>query len=101
MDIWPYLWIACMLGLVIATSVVAMREKKAREAAMQKLKPKSLPAGDAVPMVSSEDGFAKSIRSTALATPPRSVPSTRMSSNRGNRPSGDGSYEWAAYRKSP
>jgi len=59
MVIWPYLWIACMLGLVIVTSVVAMREKKARDAAMQKLKPKSLPVGGAAPLVSSEDGFGQ------------------------------------------
>ncbi len=59
MDIWPYLWIACMLGLIIATSVVGLREKKARDAAMQKLKPKNLPAGDAAPLVSAEDGFGQ------------------------------------------
>ncbi|MEO8269054.1 MAG: hypothetical protein ABI557_05000 [Aureliella sp.] len=62
MDIWPYLpylWIACMLGFVIATSVVAIREKKARDAAMQKLKPKSPAAGEAAPLVSAEDGFGQ------------------------------------------
>ncbi len=59
MVIWPYLWIACMLGLVIATSVVAMREKKARDLAMQKLKPKNLPASEAVPLVTAEDGFGQ------------------------------------------
>ena len=42
MDIWPYFWIACMLGLVIAVSVVAIREKKARDAA-----------------ISAEDGFGQ------------------------------------------
>ncbi|GIX00542.1 MAG: hypothetical protein KatS3mg111_3874 [Pirellulaceae bacterium] len=33
MVVWPYLWIAFMLGLVIATIVVAIRERKARAVA--------------------------------------------------------------------
>lgn len=59
MDIWPYLWIACMLGLVIAVSVVAMREKKARDAAIQKMKPKVTPDMAHSPTISAEDGFGQ------------------------------------------
>lgn len=39
---WPYIWIAFMLALVISTIVVAMREKKAREKAMKKMAPQPL-----------------------------------------------------------
>lgn len=48
-----------MLGLIVATSVIAMREKKARDAAIQKMKPQNLPNMDAGPMVSAEDGFGQ------------------------------------------
>lgn len=59
MDIWPYFWIACMLGLIIAVSVVALREKKARDAAMQKMKPQGMPDAGAEPTLSAEDGFGQ------------------------------------------
>jgi hypothetical protein len=56
---WPYVWIAFMLGLIIATSVVAMREKKARDAAIQKMKPKNMPGAAGGPIISAEDGFGQ------------------------------------------
>lgn len=59
MDIWPYFWIACMLGLVIAVSVVAMREKKARDAAIKKMKPQGAPEMAESPTISAEDGFGQ------------------------------------------
>ncbi len=59
MDIWPYFWIACMLGLVIAVGVVALREKKARDAAMQKMKPQGMPEMASSPTISAEDGFGQ------------------------------------------
>lgn len=48
-----------MLGLVIAVSVVAMREKKARDAAMKKMKPQGAPGVAESPIVSGEDGFGQ------------------------------------------
>ncbi len=59
MDIWPYFWITCMLGLIIAVSVVAWREKKARDAAMQKMKPQNMSGVASAPTVSAEDGFGQ------------------------------------------
>ncbi len=38
----PYMWIAAMLGLVIATVVVGLREKKARKKAMAGMQPQPL-----------------------------------------------------------
>ena len=57
---WPYLWIAFMLGLVVVTSVVAMKEKKARDAAIKKAKPQNMPGAGVGPTISAEDGFGQS-----------------------------------------
>ncbi len=55
---WPYVWIAFMLGLVIATTVVAMREKKARTAAIKKMTPQPLDStATSMPIASAADGF--------------------------------------------
>ena len=56
---WPYLWIAFMLGLVVATTVVAMREKKARSAAIKKITPKPIDGGMSSPVATAEDGFGQ------------------------------------------
>jgi hypothetical protein len=50
---WPIFWILGMLALVVATTVVGLKEKKARDAALKKMQPKPLDAGfdpDADPM---------------------------------------------------
>lgn len=39
---WPIFWGLIMLGLVAATTTVAMREKKAKAAAMKKFAPQPL-----------------------------------------------------------
>lgn len=58
---WPYIWIAIMLGLVIATVVVAMREKKARTEALKKLSPQPIADDPAEGggMLNPEDGFGE------------------------------------------
>lgn len=56
---WFFFWVAIMLGLVIATTVVAMREKKARQAALQKMNPQPLGASSVNPMASVDDGFGQ------------------------------------------
>lgn len=49
-----------MLGLVIATTVVAMREKKARAAAIKKMTPQPLETeASGSPIASAEDGFGE------------------------------------------
>lgn len=40
--LWPILWITAMLGLVVATVVVALREKKARSQALAKMQPQPM-----------------------------------------------------------
>ena len=59
--LWPIFWILGMLALVVATSVIAFREKKAREEALKKMQPQPLDPGldpDADPM-QAEEGFGE------------------------------------------
>lgn len=56
---WFIFWIACMLGLVVAVTVVAMREKKARQAAIKKMTPQPLEGGKGSPIPSADDGFGQ------------------------------------------
>ncbi len=56
---WPYVWITFMLGLIVATTVVGLREKKARDAAIKKLKPKMTPDMGVSPVGMEEDGFGQ------------------------------------------
>ncbi len=56
---WFFFWIVCMLGLVVATTVIAMREKKARQAAIKKMTPQPLDSGTGSPIPSAEDGFGQ------------------------------------------
>ncbi len=57
---WPYVWIAFMLGLVITTTVIAMREKKARTAAIKKMTPQPIAGGsqEAIP-AALDDSFGE------------------------------------------
>ncbi len=49
-----------MLGLVVATTVVAMREKKARAAAIKKMTPQPVATeASSMPIPSAEDGFGE------------------------------------------
>ena len=56
---WFFFWITVMLGLVVATTVVAMREKKARQAAIKKMSPQPLDSGSTSPIPSADDGFGQ------------------------------------------
>lgn len=57
---WPFVWITFMLGLVVATTVVAVREKKARAAAIKKMTPQPLEAETSgMPLPSAADGFGE------------------------------------------
>ncbi|MCA9134667.1 MAG: hypothetical protein KDA45_15975 [Planctomycetales bacterium] len=57
---WAFFWILCMLGLIVATVVTSMREKKAQAAAREKLRPKPLAADGSVDMPGAEDdGFGE------------------------------------------
>ena len=56
---WPYLWIAAMLGLVIATVVAAIREKKARTAALKNLAPQPLDAAECEGESAASEGFGE------------------------------------------
>lgn len=42
MQLWPIIWIVGMVGLVVTTIVVALREKKARAKAVQQMAPQPL-----------------------------------------------------------
>lgn len=56
---WFIFWILVMLGLVVTTTVVAMRESKARQAAIKKMKP-TPGAGESVsPIATADDGFGQ------------------------------------------
>ena len=58
---WPYLWIAFMVGLIAAVVVAAMREKKARTQALSKLKPQPMVDDPAMTgMPAADDGFGES-----------------------------------------
>jgi hypothetical protein len=59
--LWPAFWFLCMLGLVIATTVIALREKKARNEALKKMQPQPIGPGmdpGADPMAADE-GFGE------------------------------------------
>jgi hypothetical protein len=57
---WPYIWIVFMLALIVATTVVALREKKAREAAVKRMKPQPVDMGSADSMPDSiDDSFGE------------------------------------------
>ena len=55
---WFIFWIVVMLALVIATSVVAMRENKARQAAIKKMNPAATEPA-ASPIATADDGFGQ------------------------------------------
>lgn len=46
-----------MLGLIVATTVVAMRESKARQAAIKKMKPTAAAGESMSPIATADDGF--------------------------------------------
>ncbi len=56
---WPYVWIAFMLGLIVATTVVGLREKKARDAAIKKMRPQTMPDMGMSHAASEEEGFGQ------------------------------------------
>lgn len=60
MDIWFFFWVTIMLGLIIATLVAALREKKARATAVAQMQPQPLGDGSAQAdpmMAGAEEGF--------------------------------------------
>ena len=54
---WPYIWIAIMLGLITATVVTALREKKAQAKAKAAMMPQ--PMDDPAGVEHFGDGFAE------------------------------------------
>lgn len=56
---WFIFWVLCMLGLIVAVSVVAMREKKARQIAIKKMTPQPIDSGAGSPLPSADDGFGQ------------------------------------------
>jgi hypothetical protein len=64
MIIWPILWILAMLSLIVATVVVAVREKKTRAKAAKQFAPTSIPMepepGVGDDMGQAVDGFGTS-----------------------------------------
>ncbi len=56
---WFYFWVLVMLGLIVTTTVVAMREKRARNAAIKKMTPQISGSGSASPVASNDDGFGQ------------------------------------------
>ncbi len=57
--LWPILWILAMLGLITATVVAAMREKKARAQFAAKMQPQPMDDSglDGEPMAMDDDAF--------------------------------------------
>ena len=56
---WVIFWVLCMLGLIVAVSVVALREKKARQTAIKKMTPQAIDNGAGSPLPSADDGFGQ------------------------------------------
>jgi hypothetical protein len=56
---WPYIWIGLMVGLVVATCVVAMRENKARAAAVKKMTPQPIDENATDMPDAIDDGFGE------------------------------------------
>lgn len=57
MDIWFFIWIALMLGLIIATGVAALREKKARASAATAMQPQPMGEDLIATPEAADDGF--------------------------------------------